>query len=196
MSPYPVKVTVPAIVDRAREMIVQEGYDGLTLARLAAALGIRAPSLYNHFRDKSELVREINRMTYVALTAAMMDARIPDAEPVEAFLNMMRAYRGFASRNAVLYRLAFVSMSDGELFDREVYAALAQPMQEVVAQLCGEERALPVLRGAWALAHGFAMLEMSAQFNRGGSLDEAYEAAIATYLTGIISRANDDLLRL
>jgi AcrR family transcriptional regulator len=189
MSPYPTRVTAPAIVDKARQMIASTGEDGLTLAQLAAALGIRAPSLYNHFRDKAELLRAVNQTTYLALTATMQAAHDEQADARTNFLRMMRAYRTFAGDNAVLYRLAFGSLTDGDLFDSEIYAALAQPMQQIVAQLCGETRSLPVLRGAWALAHGFALLEMSAQFNRAGSVDDAFETAIQTYLAGMVSEA-------
>ncbi len=42
-------------------IVEEDGIDGLTLERLATALGVRAPSLYNHFADKSDVLTAITR---------------------------------------------------------------------------------------------------------------------------------------
>ena len=43
------------IVAAARELLEREGPAGLSMRRVAERLGIRAPSLYKHVRDKGEL---------------------------------------------------------------------------------------------------------------------------------------------
>lgn len=40
----------------ALQLLNQEGLEGLNLRRLAAELGVRAPSLYGHFTDKNALL--------------------------------------------------------------------------------------------------------------------------------------------
>jgi len=49
-------VTRERIVAVALELLDEGGLDGLTLRRLAERLGIRAPTLYWHVRDKRELL--------------------------------------------------------------------------------------------------------------------------------------------
>ena len=44
-----------SIVAAARRILEEEGRDALTMRRLGAAVGIRAPSLYKHFPDKSSV---------------------------------------------------------------------------------------------------------------------------------------------
>ena len=44
-----------AITRAARALLEREGHGALTMRRLAAELGIQAPSLYRHFPDKSAL---------------------------------------------------------------------------------------------------------------------------------------------
>jgi AcrR family transcriptional regulator len=46
---------VAEIVDTARELLEREGPEGLTMRRLAEAMGIRAPSLYKHVESKEHL---------------------------------------------------------------------------------------------------------------------------------------------
>jgi TetR/AcrR family transcriptional regulator, tetracycline repressor protein len=51
-----VAVTRDEIVAAALDLLDEAGLDGLTLRRLADRLGIRAPTLYWHVRDKRELL--------------------------------------------------------------------------------------------------------------------------------------------
>src|SRR3982074_977705 len=44
------------IVEVATAIIDREGMDALSTRRLAAELAVRAPSLYNHFRTKEEIL--------------------------------------------------------------------------------------------------------------------------------------------
>ena len=61
---------------RAALRIVDEGGPAaLSLERLAAALNVRAPSLYNHFTDKAEILAEVARLI------VLDTPRVPDPEP-------------------------------------------------------------------------------------------------------------------
>lgn len=44
------------IVEAAVAIIDSEGTDGLSMRRLASALGVRSPSIYHHFRNKDEIL--------------------------------------------------------------------------------------------------------------------------------------------
>jgi TetR/AcrR family tetracycline transcriptional repressor len=50
------KITREHIVASALRVLDEEGFDGVTMRRLADELGIKAASLYNHVRDKDELL--------------------------------------------------------------------------------------------------------------------------------------------
>lgn len=53
----PKSVDKEMIVDAALDLLNKEGIDGLSMRRLADALGIRAASLYWHIKNKSELLQ-------------------------------------------------------------------------------------------------------------------------------------------
>jgi TetR/AcrR family transcriptional regulator, tetracycline repressor protein len=65
------RVTRDQVVRRALDVLQAEGFDGLTMRRLAERLGIKAASLYNHVSDKDELL---------ALMADAICAEIPELD--------------------------------------------------------------------------------------------------------------------
>lgn len=56
----------------ALEIVDTDGPGALSLERVARKLGIRAPSLYNHFSDKSEILSEVARAVLLEVP------RVPD----------------------------------------------------------------------------------------------------------------------
>jgi TetR/AcrR family transcriptional regulator, cholesterol catabolism regulator len=64
---------------QAARLFAERGYHGTSLADLAAAVGVRKPSLYAHFASKHELLYETMRTGAQAFHAAL-DA-IPEAAP-------------------------------------------------------------------------------------------------------------------
>ena len=55
--------TKQRILDKALEMFAQRGYDAVSVGEIAAAVGIRAPSLYNHFSGKQAIFDAIVEAT-------------------------------------------------------------------------------------------------------------------------------------
>ncbi|GGE00283.1 hypothetical protein GCM10011529_03070 [Polymorphobacter glacialis] len=54
-------ITRRAAADAALSLIDSGGLDGLSLQAVARVLGVSAPSLYHHFRDKEELLTQVAR---------------------------------------------------------------------------------------------------------------------------------------
>ncbi|MBC8099804.1 MAG: TetR/AcrR family transcriptional regulator [Armatimonadetes bacterium] len=188
MCPYPVQVTHDSILEQARMMVEAQGVDALSLNKLAAALNIKAPSLYRYFASKTALMHAINTQTTHALVWALQAAAdFSGHEPLLRATHMARAYRVFVHANPVMYALAFGNPAPDERPDAALAEQLAQPLQTVMAALVGEANALIALRGIWALIHGFVMLELTAQFQREGDLDVAFNEAVKVYFRGWMS---------
>ena len=74
--------------------------------------------------------------------------------------------------------------------EQQLLEALAIPIQQVMAEISGEEGSLAALRGLWALLHGFMLLELSGQFRRGGDLEAAFVQSVEAYLNGWCQEKN------
>ena len=187
--PYPAKTDLDTVIEAARDLIERDGVDQLALGPLATKLGIKAPSLYRFVAGKAELLRAVNERTirnlFAAYDAAMAEAANAVGVTAEAQLwAIFRAHRAFAHANPITYVQAFSTAAPGQRGDEDAFVKLVLPIQNIMASLTGEAQSLAALRGALALMHGFVMLELNNQFQRGGDLTEAYEAALAAYIRG------------
>jgi AcrR family transcriptional regulator len=184
--PYPSQVDKETIVQQAQQMIEDEGLDHLSLSKLAAALGVKAPSLYRHVGNKLGLLRGVNLLTLEKLFAAMDQAQAETAvdTPEAQLLAILRAYRQFAHANPRAYMLAMANNNDDLRPDEDLLVQMVLPIQEIMAAITGPAQSLAALRGALALVHGFVMLELTDQLRRGGDLTEAFEQATQAYLRG------------
>jgi len=66
------KTTREKIIQEALSLFSTHGYEGTTLAHIAGAVGIKKPSLYNHFSSKDELFFIISKKVMEELTGVMM----------------------------------------------------------------------------------------------------------------------------
>lgn len=183
MSPYPSIVNRDMIVDKAREIIEGEGFEHLTLSILASALGIKAPSLYKHFANKATLLKEINNDTAAQLKQAMLTAA-SEGTPRTRLIEAASAYRTFALTHPISYTLLYANQAPESRADPQLLESLALPYQNLVAAIVGHARSLAALRGAFALLHGFVVLELNGQFQRGGNVPEAFLQSLDAYLEG------------
>jgi AcrR family transcriptional regulator len=185
MSPYPAQINRETIVETAWEMVEAEGFEQLSLHRLAAALNVKAPSLYRYVKNKAELLRAVNEMTNAllfdsigaALATAQDDSR-------HKLLAVAHAYRAFALAHPITYMLAFSTIEEEARPNPAAQEQAVLPLQAIMAQISGEADSLAALRGLTALLHGFVTLEINYQFRRGGDLEGHFTASLRAYLNG------------
>lgn len=184
--PHPSQTDRETTIRTARTLIEAEGVDALSLAKLAAALNIKAPSLYHHFANKTALLRAVNEQTETMLVDAMRSAIHSEDDAPATLRTIFRVYRAFAQDNPNLYSLLYMTTQPELRGSPEAAARLAQPLQVVMAGIVGDGRALAALRAAWAFLHGFVMLELAEQFKRGGDLDADFASATEIFIRGLV----------
>ena len=59
------------ILDAARRMLVQHGYQGTTMRAIAAKIGYTPTAIYHYFKDKDALVAELSALDYRAFSQAL-----------------------------------------------------------------------------------------------------------------------------
>jgi AcrR family transcriptional regulator len=158
-------------VDTAREILEREGPEGLTMRRLAEAMGIRAPSLYKHVESKEELeallMAEAFREVGTELHRAVAGLR-DGVSRKRALTELGRAYRRWALAHPHLYRLVTGGPLPRERLPAGLESWAAEPV--VIAVGGDPDRA----RAAWGFAHGMTILELDGRFPPNADLDAAW----------------------
>ena len=169
----------------ACEIADAEGLEAVTVARVAAGLGVRGPSLYNHVRGREDLVGGIALEGMRALAARLGAAGVGRSGE-EALLAAARAYRTFALEHPGQYAAAQRAPAAGD-------AELAAAAEEVLAVLAGLLRAWDLdgdaathaIRGLRSALHGFADLERLGGFKLPVALDESFDRLVLGFAAGL-----------
>ncbi len=173
------KLSGEEITRAASEMIAEGGYANFSLRELAAKLGVRPSSLYNHVDG----IAQIN--VAVAMDAAtQMNRRLTIAieglEPDRAFLRGVEVYRAFAFENPELYKSLFrfvdADPENRELIRRGAGFAI-RPLRDIVSSygLLEIDR-VNFMRMLRATLHGFVTLAYEGFLhNPAVSRDESFE---------------------
>lgn len=153
------------ILDAARELFMSEGYDRVTMRRIADAIEYSPTAIYLHFEDKDALVRALCGAEFAQLLAAL-PARVP-ADPVEAIRELGLAYARFGLAHPNHYRFMFMTdkrqhhvSDEGE----QAFGLLRAAVERAVA--AGRFRAEEVDTTAqvlWASLHGVCALLVTYQ---------------------------------
>jgi AcrR family transcriptional regulator len=160
------------IVSAARELLEQEGWDALSMRRLAERLGIRAPSIYKHLPDKQALENALISAGFEEQADAFEAALTNADDPIGAIAG---TYRDFARRHPHLYRLMTARPLDRVGLAPGAEERAARPVVEAF----GRDRDLA--RAAWAFAHGMTILELDDRFPPGADLDAAWKLGLDAF---------------
>ena len=186
MSPAPARTSRDAILEAARELLEEEGLDAVTMAAVAGRVGVRAPSLYKHIRDRAELVSGVIATAAAGLTAALEHAlATASAESAPRVRAIASAYRAFAHGRPRTAALLFADLGPELPIPQAELARSAAPVLEVAAALAGEGRALPAARALTAFVHGFTSMETAGAFRLGGGVDEAFATGVEALIAGL-----------
>lgn len=163
--------TRATILAAARELFAREGYDAVSMRRIADAIEYSPTAIYVHFKDKRELFRGLCREDFGRLTQLSQKvSQIPD--PVERIRRIGYAYIEFALRHPNHYRLMFMTTHPHK--EGEDLAGKGDPdvdgytfLKQTVAQAIAEGRLRPEFQDAelatqtlWAAVHGMASLQI------------------------------------
>jgi AcrR family transcriptional regulator len=173
------------VVEAAAAIADADGLHAVTLARLAADLGVRPPSLYNHVEGRDGLLRAVALRGVRELTEALRHAAVGRSGP-DALAAMARAYRAYAHAHPGRYAATVAAPAPG---DDEHLAAAGETLDVVLAVLRGwdlrDDDAVHAARTVRSALHGFVALEAAGGFGIPIDLDESFERLVATLAKGL-----------
>lgn len=171
-------LTSEEITRAASQMIAEVGCSQFSLRDLAARLGVRPSSLYNHVNG----IGEINVAVALDASAQMnhrLSAVLQGLPKEEAFLRGLTEYRAFAAENPELYKLLYrlhgANEENAALIRRAAIHSV-EPLRNVVKQFgLGDSDMIHYMRYLRSVLYGFLTLTGEGFLLRGGvPRDESY----------------------
>jgi AcrR family transcriptional regulator len=162
------------ILDAARELFVTEGYEGVSMRRVAEKIEYSPTAIYVYFADKNELFHELTRQDFARLQEVMKSAEMP-TDPIERLRQIGRRYVEFGVRYPHHYVFMFMTphpKHEPDEEDREImgnpevdaYALLKWAVEEAIKAGCFREEvqdAELVSQTLWASVHGVISLDIA-----------------------------------
>lgn len=155
------------LLDHAAETLSDDGPEGLSLRRLAAAVGTSTTAVYSLFGGKPALLAAVHREAFRRFGARIAAVAATD-DPLADLRELARAYHRSAVEDPHMYAVLFARRSRGSEPDettRELASSAFTPLVDAVRR--GVEAGLlpavdptALATACWATAHGVVSLQL------------------------------------
>jgi AcrR family transcriptional regulator len=152
------------ILDAARKSFLKDGYDGVSMRKLAERLGCSHGGLYLHFKDKEALFDCLVEESFDEFLAGMqaLTEGARSGDPVELVRKLGRAYVAFGVANPSVYEFVFLLRRPRQERARKPHATYER-LRSIVQRCVDEKRFRRVDVEAasqvlWSAAHGITSL--------------------------------------
>lgn len=156
------------IVAAARQMFAEEGFEAVTMRKLAARIEYSPTAIYLHFKDKHAVLEAVCEETFASL-AARLEQRAARRQPPLTFLrDGLRLYVQFGLQHPSDYTLTFTMGTGKDQADPDGFAGSAGKrafdVLRTAVRHCIEAGQLPpqdvdvAAQGLWAATHGLVSL--------------------------------------
>jgi AcrR family transcriptional regulator len=173
------------VLEEAERMADEVGLSQLTLAALAARLGVRQPSLYKHIDGMDGLRRGLAIRAKNELADILAHAAI-GRERGDAITAIAHAYREWAREHPGRYAAAQRAPAADDAGD---IAASHAVVAVVTAVLAGyqlrDDDAVDATRALRSALHGFVTLELDGGFGLPVDIDRSFERLIRGLVTAL-----------
>lgn len=95
------------ILEAAWQLVITDGWQSLSIRKIADAIEYSIPVIYNHFENKEAILLEFTREGFEKLAEVLRNAGAEKISPADQLAIMGDAYWDFAFENKEYYQLMF-----------------------------------------------------------------------------------------
>ena len=96
------------ILEAAKELFLEQGYEATTIRRIADRVGVSAPALYLYFQDKEQMMLALCDQTFAVLIESIGEIENTVTDPRERVRRFGEAYLKFGLAHPDEYKLIFL----------------------------------------------------------------------------------------
>jgi AcrR family transcriptional regulator len=158
------------ILDAARELFAKEGYENVSMRKIAEKIDYSPTTIYLYFEDKHEMFHSICEETFAKLVKEFEEIEASTSDPIEQLKRAGHAYIEFGLSHPNHYKVAFMGVghparAEEHKFDyqgstgEKCFMHLRGIVERCVQQ--GKFRPLDLdatSQALWAVVHGITSL--------------------------------------
>ncbi len=155
------------ILSAARELFVNEGYESVSMRKIANKIEYSPTTIYFYFEDKADLLDSVCKETLLDLLNTLERLKEDTSDPVKALRKSGRAYVEFGLKYPQDYKLTFVirpqfqkglGLQQGSVGER-VFNYLRAMVSECIRQKAFRQVDVETTGQAlWSAVHGVTLL--------------------------------------
>jgi AcrR family transcriptional regulator len=177
------------LLDTTRRLLVADGYQALSMRRIAQEAGYSATTIYLHFENKDALIHALIEEGMAKLYTALESAAGSAAGEAK-LRSISRAYIDFGRSNPEYYEIMFMLHSDRmQRFPAEKYRRARRSLEVIAFALeardddSGTEDVRVAATAVWASLHGVVSLLLASRVD--SSIDpDALILAVENQIAG------------
>jgi AcrR family transcriptional regulator len=187
------------ILDAARELLVEEGYDQLSMRKVAERIDYSPTAIYLHFKDKQELVYSLCEESFAKLVRELENLADDYPDPLLRLRKGMERYIAFGLKNPNHYLPAFVLPPPADLDARRRKVMVSAESNGMRAFACLHDTIADgvkakklrkvdpdvAARSTWAAIHGITSLLIVHQQFPWGDKQRVIESLIDSVVDGL-----------
>ena len=179
-----------SILTAAWQVVKEEGWQSLSIRKIADAIEYSVPVIYDHFENKEAILLEFTKKGFRLLTDSLEEAANHQTDPEIKLEVMAYAYWQFAFDHKEYYQLMYgVGMPGCETVKRveelNRFTSLVKTVIEALADKNGRKDLDPFLKlhTFWSMLHGLISINM---LNKGGE-DELNVNVMKDFIKGFVT---------
>lgn len=157
------------IIDSAKEIALKEGWQSVTVRKIADSIDYSAPTLYEYFKDKDAILIEVAKEGFYSLADALKKAISKEQSIDNKIKAASMAYYRFSFTNRIHYEVMFSlqGVKCNLLKDDASLKESGQPIFELL-----KSKTVNIINleeyfiNWWCLIHGYITLTMTENLNR------------------------------
>jgi AcrR family transcriptional regulator len=156
-----------SIAFAAMKIVASQGIDALSMRTLAASLSVKAPSLYEHVKNRADVIALVQ-------TEGLRSFGVGFGKAGKSARAKILFYRDWALANPRLYPVVFQQILQRDLIEPGIENAV---LAQVVAAAGGSHVQARVL---WAQLHGLVDLQLQGRLPADADMKATWDAVVET----------------
>lgn len=180
-----------SILESAWQLVEREGWQALSIRKIAEAIEYSVPVIYDHFENKEAILLEFTRQGFTLLNERLLKAKKKFSSPEQQIEAIAYAYWKFAFSHKEFYQLMYgLGMPTCETVKQiSELNVFSEIILDVLKELIGSSRNKKTdvflkLHTFWSMLHGLISINM---MGRESNRNELNEMVLRDFIAGFVS---------